>query len=182
MDFTRLHCFMHIFNQEISMKKSVAFLSFAAITINAYAADERDASRIAKKYSEVVACQLEGIGDYQKNQYKAVKIKSGMADFGGLGAIFVVYWEGDVGCAGGSGTIVPNFTVVEHSGFSSAAPVVRTDYKFPEMDLVRLTSISGKNGQLLVKGITYGPKDQQNAPTKVVSYSLKLVNNEFVKQ
>ena len=45
------------------MKKSVAFLSFAAIAINAYAADERDASRIAKKYSEVVACQLEGIGD-----------------------------------------------------------------------------------------------------------------------
>ena len=42
------------------MKKSVAFLSFAAIAINAYAADERDASRIAKKYSEVVACQLEG--------------------------------------------------------------------------------------------------------------------------
>ena len=61
MDFTRLHCFMHIFNQEISMKKSVAFLSFAAIAINAYAADERDASRIAKKYSEAVACQLEGI-------------------------------------------------------------------------------------------------------------------------
>ena len=34
------------------MKKSVAFLSIAAIAINVYAADERDASRIVKKYSE----------------------------------------------------------------------------------------------------------------------------------
>lgn len=164
------------------MKKAVVFLSMAVITVSAYAADERDASRIVKKYSETVACQLEGISDYQKNQYKAVKINPGMADLGGMGAQFVVYWEGDVGCMGGNGTVVPNFTVVEHSGFSSAAPVVRTDYKFPDLELVRLTSISGKNGQLVIKGITYGPKDQQHSPTKVVSYTLKLVENEFVKQ
>ncbi|MDZ4202856.1 MAG: hypothetical protein U1C96_12015 [Gallionella sp.] len=164
------------------MKRSIVFLFIAAITMNAYAADERDASRIVKKYSEAVACQLEGVGDYQKNQYKAVKINSGEADLGGLGAMFVVYWEGDLGCAGGNGTVLPKFTVVEHTGFSSADPVVITDYKFPEIDLVRLTSISAKNGQLIIKGVTYGPKDRQNSPTKAVSYALKLVNNEFVKQ
>lgn len=164
------------------MKKSVVFLSIAAIAMNAYAADERDASRIVKKYSETVACQLEGIGDYQINQYKAVKISPGAADLGGMGAQFVVYWEGDVGCAGGNGTIGPNFTVVEHRGFMSAAPVVVTDYEFPDMELVRLTSISGKNRQLIIKGVAYGPKDQQHSPTKVVSYTLKLVDNKFVKQ
>lgn len=102
------------------MKKSIVFLTIAAITMSAYAADERDASRIVKKYSEAVACQLEGISEYQKNQYKAVKINPGEADLGGMGAQFVVYWEGDVGCAGGNGTIVPNFTVVEHRGRGSA--------------------------------------------------------------
>ena len=56
------------------------------------------------------------------------------------------------------------------------------DIKFPNMELVRLTSMSGKNGQLIIKGVTYGPKDQQHSPTKVVSYTLKLVDNEFVKQ
>ena len=54
------------------MKKSIVFLTIAAITMSAYAADERDASRIVKKYSEAVACQLEGVSEYQKNQYKAV--------------------------------------------------------------------------------------------------------------
>ena len=164
------------------MKKSFVFLTIAAITMSAYAADERDASRIVKKYSEAVACQLEGVSEYQKNQYKAVKINPGEADLGGMGAQFVVYWEGDVGCAGGNGTIVPNFTVVEHRGFMSAAPVVVPDIKFPNMELVRLTSMSGKNGQLIIKGVTYGPKDQQHAPTKIVSYTLKFVDNQFVKQ
>lgn len=37
------------------MKKSIAFLAFAAISMSAYAADERDASRLVKKYSETVA-------------------------------------------------------------------------------------------------------------------------------
>ena len=164
------------------MKKSIVLLSLAAITMSAYAADERDASRLVKKYSETVACQLEGISEFQKNQYKAVTVKPGFADLGGMGAVFVVYWEGDVGCQGGNGTIVPNFTVVEHSGFSSAAPVVRTDYKFPELPLVRLTSISGKNEQLVIKGVTYGSNDRQHSPTKVVTYTLKLVEKEFVKQ
>lgn len=164
------------------MRNPIIFLSVAAITISAYAADERDASRIVKKYSEAVACQLEGISEYQKSQYKAVKTHSGAPDLGGMGAQFVVYWEGDVGCAGGNGTIVPNFTVVEHRGFMSADPVVATDIKFPDMELVRLTSMSSKDGQLIIKGVAYGPTDQQHSPTKVVSYSLKLVDNGFVKQ
>jgi hypothetical protein len=91
-------------------------------------------------------------------------------------------WEGDVGCYGGNNSIVPNFTVVEHCGFASAAPVVRLDYEFPYLPLVKLTSISGKNGQLFIEGVIYGPNDRHHLPTKVVSYTLKLVDNEFVKQ
>lgn len=164
------------------MKEPVLFSAIAVIALTANAADERDASRIVKKYSETVACQLDGVGDFQKSQYKAIRIRSGEADLDGLGALFVVYWEGDVGCWGGAGTLAKNFTVVEHSGFASAAPIVKTDYKFPELDLATLTSISGKNGLLVVKGMAYGSNDQQHSPTKSVAYTLKLVDDKFVKQ
>lgn len=163
------------------MKNLVIGISLATATFNTNAADERQVSNIVKKYSEAIACQITET-QYQKNQYKAVNVKPGFADLGGVGAVFVVYWQGDVGCAGGNSTVVPNFTVVEQRGFSSVLPVVVTDYKFPELDLVRLTSLSGKNEQLVIKGVTYGANDQQHSPTKVVTYKLKLIENEFVKQ
>jgi len=103
---------------------------------------------------------------------------------GGLGELVVVFWQGDVGCAGGRGTVVPNFTVVEQRGFSSVPPVVVQNYKMPDLDLVHLTSLSGKNGLLQVSGLTYGPEDQQGYPTKKVSYTLKLdkANERFIKR
>ncbi len=163
------------------MRNIIVSLFIAAVSVSVHAANEQDASKLVKKYSETVACQL-NTSDLQENQYKAVMINPGFAEHNGMGRVFVVYWEGDFGCAGGNGTVVPNFTVVEHSGFMSVAPVVKTDYKFPDLDLVRITSMSSKNGRLFIRGITYGPKDPQSSPTKVVSYTLKLVENEFVKQ
>ena len=130
------------------MRSFIVGLSLAAIAASAFAADERVASSIVKKYSEAIACQIE------ETQYKAIKVLPGDKELGGLGAVYVVSWEGDVGCAGGNGTVFPNFTIVEQSGFSSVPPVVMTDYKFPEMELVRLTNISGGNGQLIVSGVT----------------------------
>lgn len=149
--------------------------------VNTYAADERIASEIVKKYSETIACQLPDVGD-QKNQYKAVQIDPGFADMEGLGMKFVVYWEGDVGCSGGNGTVVPNFTVVEKSGFMSADPVVIPEYKFPVLSLVTLTKMSAKAGKLMIEGIAYGPNDHKVKPTKRVSYTLKLVDQEFLLQ
>lgn len=169
-------------SKEGQMKNIVAGCVIAILSSNAFAADEFDASSIVRKYSQTVACQLEDISDYQKNQYRAVTIKPGIPDLDGMDALFVVYWEGDVGCSGGNGTVTPNFTVVEHAGFSSVDPVVTTNYKFPNIELIRLTSISGGNGQLLINGVTYGPDDTQHSPTKVVSYTLKLIDYEFVIQ
>lgn len=146
----------------LDMRIIIACL-FALFSFCLHAANEQDASKLVKKYSETVACQL-NTSDLQENQYKAVMVKPGFEENNGMGRVFVVYWEGDFGCAGGNGTVVPNFTVVEHSGFMSVAPVVKTDYKFPDLDLVRITSISSKNGRLLIKGITYGPKDPQSSP------------------
>lgn len=164
------------------MQKLILCMTLLAVSLGAQAADERTASAIVKKYSETVACQITELAD-QKNQYKAVKIDPGMADMDGFGAKFVVFWQGDMGCSGGNGTAVPQFTVVEQSGFMSVPPTVMPDYKFPLLEIVHLTNMSvTKNGLLLLTGVTYGPKDQQHIPTKVVKYSLKLVGYEFIKQ
>jgi hypothetical protein len=164
------------------MKKIIGLSFLLIMATQAHAADARDAASAVKKYSEAIACQLEFAGHQQKNQYKAVNVNPGDPRQGGLNALFVVYWEGDVGCAGGSGTILPHFTIVEHSGFVSATPVVKTDYKFPELDLVRMTKMSGRNGKLWIQGLTYGPNDPLYSPTKKVSYSLRFIKDEFVRQ
>lgn len=164
------------------MKETIITLCLAATAVNTYAYDEHDATALVKKYSETIACQIDEISEYQENQYKAVMINPGQPDLGGLGAQFVVYWEGDIGCKGGNGTITPNFTLVEHSGFASAAPVVRTDYLFPKIELVQITNFSGGNGKIFIKGLARGPEDSHNFPTKVVSYSLSLIDNMFVTQ
>lgn len=164
------------------MRKSIFCLALAVASMGAQAADERDASLLVKKYSETVACGLEGSEELNENQYKAVMVKPGFADLGGMGAVFVVTWSGDTGCYGGNGSAVQNFTVVEHSGYSSADPVVKLDYKFPELPLAGLTSMSGGDGLLVINGVTYGDSDRQHQPTKVVNYTLKLVENEFVMQ
>jgi hypothetical protein len=156
--------------------------SVAVIATSTFAADERAAANVVKKYSEAIACQIQDV-KYQRNQYKSVKVLQGDKELGGLGDIYVVYWEGDVGCNAGNASVTPNFTVVEQNGFSSVSPVVVTDYKFPLLDMVLLTDFSVKNEKLLINGLTYGPNDQQHNPSKKVSYTLKLdqINRAFVK-
>ena len=165
------------------MKSFYIGLLLAAAAASAFSADERAAANVTKKYSEAIACQIQE-PQYQKNQYKTVKIIQGDKELGGLGDLFVVYWEGDVGCMGGNGTVVPNFTVVEQAGFSSIPPIVSTEYKFPDLELVQVTSFSGKSGVLQIGGITYGPNDQQGYPTKKVTYTLKLDQEKriFIKR
>ncbi|MET3515624.1 hypothetical protein ABIC63_003408 [Pseudacidovorax sp. 1753] len=163
------------------MKKLSVFVLSLLAAVGCKAADLKEVSRIAKRFSETVACQLEDVAG-QKDQYKAVKVKPGLSPGDNLGEIYVVYWQGDFGCSGGNGTITPNFTVIEQAGFSSTAPTVQLDYKFPQFDVAVVTGISGGNGQLVIKGLAYGPNDRQHVPSKPVSYTLKLVDRAFIKQ
>ena len=164
------------------MNRLVIALTLVTTSIAATASDNRSAAAVVKKYSEAIACQVVDVRD-DKNQYKTIELIAGDKELGGMGSVHIVYWLGDVGCAGGNGTIVPNFTVVEHNGFMSATPVVVTDYKFPEIDLVQLTSLTSKGGALIIQGLTYGSNDQQHRPQKRVSYTLKVdrENRTFIK-
>ena len=156
------------------MKKLlVAFLvTFAAQP--AFALDEYSASKIVRSYSEAVACQL------HEATYKALEIRPGDSEFGELGAMYLVHWQGDVGCSGGNGTITDNFTVVEHRGFSSADPIVVTDYEFPDLSLAQVTDVSVENGVVSVEGLRYGKDDRQHNPTQPVSYRIKFNGDAFL--
>lgn len=61
------------------MKNIVIGLSLAAIASTTFASDERSAASVVKKYSEAVACQIVEV-QYQKNQYKAVRVFQGDKD------------------------------------------------------------------------------------------------------
>jgi hypothetical protein len=155
------------------MNRIVLAVAISTACASAFASDERAATATVKKYSEAIACNIPEARDV-KNQYKTVTLVPGDKELGGLGAIYVVHWIGDVGCAGGNATVFSNFSVAEQRGFASIPPVVVPEYKFPDLDLVQLTGLSAKDGLLLIQGLSYGPNDQQHRPQKKVSYTLKL--------
>ncbi len=97
-----------------------------------------------------------------------------------MGAMFVVHWAGDIGCAGGNGTITDNFTVVEHRGFASAAPIVVSDYEFPALQLASVTRFAAEKGGIRIEGLAYGPKDSPHQPTKRVVYRVRFNVTSFV--
>ncbi len=152
------------------MKKPLLLVAASLISMSALALDARQATQIVKKYSQLVACQVADTTT-QKNQFKAVKLNG---DGKEVGTSYVVFWEGDVGCMGGNGTVLPQFTVVEQRGFESTDPIVATDYVQPEFKgLVKLNTITVSGDTVKLTGVTYGPKDQQGFPKQPVSYTVK---------
>ena len=156
------------------MKKFVLALVASFAAQQAHALDERSATKIVRSYSEATACQLEG------TSYKAFEIQQGDPESNGFGGIYLVHWQGDVGCSGGNGTVTDNFSVVEHRGFTSADPIVVTDYEFPELSLATVTDVSAENGLVRITGLRYGPNDQQHSPSQRVVYRIKFDGSAFV--
>ncbi|MHB0776565.1 hypothetical protein [Halomonas sp. WWR20] len=158
------------------ISEGVVFAAAVMVSIDTYAFDEADASRLVQRFSETVACQIPNSAESTPLQYKAVQVRQGMDEVDGFGAQYIVYWEGDYGCYGGNGTQRPNFTVVERSGFGSADPVVKTEYTMPELDLVRVTDfhVGESEGGVHIEGVAYGPDDRQHDPSKPVVYDVEL--------
>lgn len=155
------------------MRKLLFVLMLSLVAQQAHALDERSASRIVRNYSETVACQID------ETTYKAFEIQQGDTELDGFGSLYVVNWQGDIGCAGGNGTVTENFSVVEHRGFISAEPIVVTDYNFPELPLVTITDLTVEAGLLRISGLRYGPDDRQHNPTQKVVYRVKFDGTEF---
>ncbi|WP_435235852.1 hypothetical protein ACR30L_19265 [Psychromonas sp. PT13] len=142
-------------------------------SLNALASTlESKSIKLVKKYSSTIACSI------NKDSYKAEGITDNYDEY------VIVYWEGDIGCSGGNGSINGEFTVVSktHWGDLMVLPKIQQ----PETKLVCVDTMVNKNELLNVNGIGYGPNDHQRTPNTRFQYTLKLdnLNNKFevVKQ
>lgn len=162
------------------MKKLIFSLFVSISTVSAYAATEKAAEKLVKKYSETIACQLE------ETKYTAVKVSS--REVNQLGDVYLVHWTGDIGCGGGNGTgDISQFTmVVERSPSVGSRLIIDGDAKLPELDIRYVKTISIKDGVIYINGFAWADNDSAHNPTKPVSYKLKFVNEngdsgKFVK-
>ncbi len=142
-------------------------------SLNAFAVtEESEVVNLVKKYSSTIACSV------NENSFQSVTIGSDYDQYS------IVYWEGDVGCGGGSGTMSGALTVVGKGRWGEL--FVLPKIELPKVKLVCADSISSRDGLLDINGIAYGPNDHQRSPKHKLQYTLKLdiYKNKFdvVKQ
>ncbi|HBK7246603.1 TPA: hypothetical protein LNF33_002883 [Vibrio cholerae] len=141
--------------------KKILVSCLALISIGAVASTEqRSAIELVKKYSSTVACLI------NKDSFQTVKTTLDYDDY------YVVYWEGDLGCGGGSGTLNGQFTVVSKTRFGDL--YVLPQVKQPETTLVCADKMESNGDQIKIYGIAYGPNDHQRSPNDKLQYSVKL--------
>lgn len=166
------------------MKKVILGIILATTAISANAGPkEKLVSNIVKKYSEAVACQLDG-RDPDPLDYKTLLVGEGFGmsdekDIYGMGATYLTFWQGDYGCSGGNGTVIPQFTTTAQNGFMSTNPVVMPEVSFPPISLSIVTGFQISNGVISIKGLEYGEKDRQHNPTKKMTYKFKFTEEGY---
>ena len=144
----------------VSMKKIVSCLILFSISTFAATSEENNAIKLVKKYSSTVACSI------NTQSYKAIKSTIDYEDY------YVVYWEGDLGCSMGRGSINGQFTVVRNTRFGDQ--YVLPQVQQPEIDLVCVDSMIVNNEEVAIYGVSYGENDHQSAPNKKIQYNVKL--------
>ncbi|MGF1705487.1 hypothetical protein [Enterovibrio baiacu] len=141
--------------------KKILISSLVLMSLNAYSAPEdENPINLVKKYSSTIACTV------NDNSFQSVEITSNYDEY------TIVYWEGDVGCAGGSGSMSGVLTVVGKGRWGEL--FVLPEIEQPNTKLVCADSITSDNGFLNINGIAYGPDDHQRAPNQKLQYTLKL--------
>lgn len=142
------------------MKRMLSTL-FILTSLNAFAlTEESKAVDLVKKYSSTIACSV------NEDSFQSVRISSDYDEYS------IVYWEGDVGCGGGSGTMSGVLTVVGNSRWGEL--FVLPEIELPKIKLVCADSINSRDGLIDINGIAYGPNDHQRAPNHKLQYTLKL--------
>lgn len=126
-------------------------------------APEQNAIQLVKRYSETIACNIE-------DEYKSVRIGRQEEP------VYVVMWTGDVGCAGGSGTTTPNFTVVftNYRG-DQLVDVARSRLEPP----FRAERLFVRNGNVVVEGLTHGSNDANCCPSLKATSTYELTEKGF---
>jgi hypothetical protein len=150
------------------LKYIVVFSIFSAQSC--YAFNTQSAESLVRKYSSTIACSV------NPSSFKAVQTigEPGVEE---VGDEYVVYWEGDVGCAGGNGSVSGVLSVVRKNGFGQ--PLVEPYLKSPEIKMVCADKIAVSNGLVTLSGITYDDDDSQHSPSKPIEIVLKAEYEQF---
>lgn len=151
------------------MFKYFALLPLFAVQ-NVFASGTQSAISLVKQYSTSVACSV------NPASFKAVQTigESGREN---VGDEYVVYWEGDIGCFGGNGSISGFLSVVRKNGFGQ--PLVEPYIKSPDIQMVCADTIAVENGLITLSGITYDDDDSQHSPSKPIEVTFKTDDDKI---
>ena len=135
------------------------------LSMPALALESDGAQRMVQRYAELVACKTSSPGDYRRNEYKAVEIPLSMSEIPGADSLWVVYWEGNIGCESGPAA-GPRFTAVIDSSYAGRA-IVKPMYTADTPGLVIVHDIASEDGFLVIDGLTYGSDDGREPQTPI---------------
>ncbi|HHX8485336.1 TPA: hypothetical protein ACVO3E_001912 [Vibrio diabolicus] len=92
-----------------------------------------------------------------------------------LTAEYLVFWSGDIGFAGGSGTWGPAYCLVEkgHWGLYHVTGPGRAFYEYLKV----IETVEFKDSILHMTGTTYGPECHQRNPSYKLKLQFRVVNN-----
>jgi hypothetical protein len=95
-------------------------------------------------------------------------------------AEYAVIWQGDIGCAGGSGTISANIAVVKVSHWGVflvdprwSSPIAKFDPPVKYIDRL----LGNTRNTLVLEGVTYGDDDATCCPSVRVRFTMKQGDN-----
>lgn len=131
-----------------------------------------DSSWPAKEMEEVLGCALqhaETIGSSSHN-FQVVKLCDD-----GMYADYLVFWAGDIGFAGGSGTWGPAYCLVRrnHWGSYNIASPGREFYE--HLKIIKTVKFMGSI--LRITGVTYGPTCHQRKPSYKIKLQFRIVDS-----
>lgn len=165
---SKAHCFETFSSEFLASIETVATKKKKLPTKVAtrYYEHNRNSSWSAKEMEDVLSCALqhaETIGSSSHN-FQAVKLCDD-----DMYADYLVFWTGDIGFAGGSGTWGPAYCLARrnHWGNYNIAAPGREFYEHLKI----IETVEFIDSILHISGVTYGPTCHQRSP----SYKVKLL-------
>ena len=163
----------------LPMKKAIVALASVACMWSSFAQSAPSVPEITKQivrsvtgYANAISCP--GVKVEPKQIDALVPYKS-IDDR--LDAKYAVLWTGDIGCAGGSGTVGTNLSIVTVSTGDSyvvdplqSSPVIQ--FESPVRGVERI--VGNTRDSLILEGVEYGSNDPNCCPSIKVRFTLRV--------
>lgn len=140
--------------------------------------EKRQILQKASYYAQSVACMttFEEGQTFLKDVYLLDSDYSGNQEYG---TYYVVFWSGDYGCNGGSGTYNSYFTSF-HRASSLQDFTVDEGNLFEELITSRfIERVSLNNKVFTIDTLEYGPNDTNSTPSEKYRYRIKYNNHQW---